>query len=209
MVIFDDKKFSVYYNDSKKEEFDVVISTLPTPVLVQVAGEVFPDDYVRRLRKVKYLAAANFIIQTDRPLIKDYYWLNISTDKIPFMVFVQHTNMIDKKYYGGKHLAYIGNYFDISSSPLASFNKKNAYDYFLPYLDKIKDENNKIDIKKSYWFSTPYAQPIYDKEFVQSKPDFRTPVKNFYVANLDMTYPYDRGTNYAVKLGRQVAELIN
>jgi len=57
-------------------------------------------------------------------------------------------------------------------------------------------------------FKAPFAQPIFDKEFVKNKPYFITPVKNFFIANLDMTYPYDRGTNYAVKLGKEVAKFI-
>jgi len=29
-----------------------------------------------------------------------------------------------------------------------------------------------------------------------------------FVANMDMTYPYDRGTNYAVKLGKDVSGFV-
>jgi len=68
--------------------------------------------------------------------------------------------------------------------------------------------NSKFLILNSFLFKAPFAQPIFDKEFIKNKPDFITPTKNFFIANLDMTYPYDRGTNYAVKLGKEVAELI-
>ena len=52
------------------------------------------------------------------------------------------------------------------------------------------------------------AQPIFDKEFLKLKPTFQSPVDGFYIANMDMTYPYDRATNYAVQLGRTVAGMI-
>ena len=83
-------------------------------------------------------------------------------------------------------------------------NKEEALQFFLPYLQRI---NTKYQIlnTKYYLFKAPWAQPIFDRDFIQNKPDFETPVKNFFIANLDMTYPYDRGTNYAVKLGRDVA----
>jgi hypothetical protein len=58
-------------------------------------------------------------------------------------------------------------------------------------------------------FRAPFAQPIFDKNFLKYKPNFFTPAKNFYIANLDMTYPYDRGTNYAVKLGKEINKIIS
>ena len=84
--------------------------------------------------------------------------------------------------------------------------KEELINYCLPHLKKIN--NQQLTIKNSYLFHGPFAQPIYDRDFLKIKPDFITPVKNFYIANLDMTYPYDRGTNYAVKLGREVSELV-
>lgn len=36
-------------------------------------------------------------------------------------------------------------------------------------------------------------------------PRLQTSDPGLVIANLDMTYPYDRGTNYAVRLGRQAA----
>jgi protoporphyrinogen oxidase len=66
----------------------------------------------------------------------------------------------------------------------------------------------KINLIDSFLFKAKYAQPIFDKEFIKVKPDFQSPVENFYIANLDMTYPYDRGTNYAVKLGKEAAKII-
>ena len=79
--------------------------------------------------------------------------------------------------------------------------------FISPYLKKI-NPNYSLLTTDYYLFHGPFAQPIFDKEFIKNKPQFITPVKNFYIANLDMTYPYDRGTNYAVKLGRDVSNLI-
>jgi hypothetical protein len=53
-----------------------------------------------------------------------------------------------------------------------------------------------------------WRQPIFDATFIQNKPDFITSTPGFIIANLDMTYPYDRGTNYAVQLGNKAAEIV-
>lgn len=187
------------------QRFDAVISTLPTPVLLKTVDVTLPKEYKKRLSRLKYLHAVNLILETEAPILDKTYWLNSTDAKLPFMVVVQQTNYIDKQYYGNKHIAYVAEYVD-TDNKLLKMDKEEIIKYYLPYLNKIS--HSSISISRSFLFKAPFAQPIFDKDFVKNKPDFITPVKNFYIANLDMTYPYDRGTNYAVKLGREVAKLI-
>ncbi len=184
--------------------YDVVVSTLPTPVLTKISQTILPKSYLDQLSKIKYLHALTLILETDNPILDKTYWLNISTPKIPIMGIVQHTNFIDKKHYGNKHIAYLGWYLK-REDKLMNMEKDELVKFVKPYLKIL---NSKFSILNSFLFKAPFAQPIFDKNFVKNKPSFITPVKNFFIANLDMTYPYDRGTNYAVKLGKQVAEMI-
>jgi protoporphyrinogen oxidase len=187
------------------QEFDLVISTLPTPITAKIAQKIFPAKFTHNLRKLSYLSALTLILETDKPILEKTYWLNITTPKIPIMVLVQHTNFVDKKYYGGKHLAYLGWYLD-KDDKLWQMNDKDLLNFILPYLKQIS--NFQFQISNYYVFRAPFAQPIFDKNFIKYKPNFFTPAKNFYIANLDMTYPFDRGTNYAVKLGKDVVSKI-
>lgn len=187
------------------QAYDCVISTLPTPVLVKLGKNIFSKNYLNKFTKIKYLHAVTLIVETDKPILKKTYWLNIATDKVPIMIVAQHTNFIDKKYYGNKNIAYIGWYVD-SKSKLLSMDEKQISAFVKPYLEKIT--KYKLKINNSFLFKAPFAQPIFDKEFIKNKPNFLTPVKNFFIANLDMTYPYDRGTNYAVKLGRDITSIV-
>jgi len=190
-----------------KEDFDLVISTLPTPVLTKVSQTIFPKSYLDRLSKIKYLHALTLILETNKPILDKTYWLNISTPKIPIMGIVQHTNFMDKKNYGNKHISYLGWYVKLEDRKW-KMEDRELLDYIIPYLKKINPNFLISKFPNFYVFRAPFAQPIFDKNFVKNKPDFTTPVKNFFIANLDMTYPYDRGTNYAVKLGREVAKMI-
>ncbi|MBI3366249.1 hypothetical protein HY041_01300, partial [Candidatus Roizmanbacteria bacterium] len=186
------------------EQFDGVISTLPTLVMVKLTNRLFPSSYLRRFSKLNYLHAVVLILETKEPIFNKTYWLNVCTSKLPLMIVAQHTNFIDKQYYGHNHIAYVGWYVD-NESKLLSMNQKEMVNFVLPYLRIL---NPKLLIHNSYLFKGPFAQPVFDKEFVKNKPSFKTPIKNFYIANLDMTYPYDRGTNYAVKLGRDIAKIV-
>jgi len=187
------------------EEFDSVISTLPTIIMSKLTSSIFSQNYLEKFTKLRYLHAVVLILETKQPILKDTYWLNVCTPKIPLMLIGQHTNFIDKKHYGGNHLVYIGWYLE-RDNPLFKMSKEEVVEYCSPHLNKVS--NFKLKIINSFLFYGPFAQPIFDRDFVKNKPDFITPVKNFYIANLDMTYPYDRGTNYAVKLGRDVAAML-
>jgi len=131
--------------------------------------------------------------------------LNICAEDIPLMFVGQHTNFVDPKHYGGNHLAYIGYYLERDDYRM-NMTQEELVAFVEPYLKKISKKSYKL--LHSYNFKGPFAQPIFDAEFLKHKPEFITPTKNFFIANLDMTYPYDRGTNYAVKLGKEVAALV-
>ncbi len=186
-------------------EYDKVISTLPSPILYRLTSDLFSKEYLSRFDRLKYLNAITLILETDKQILDKIYWLNICVEKIPFMILAQHTNFADKKNYDGRHLAYVGWYVNNEDEKL-KMKSKEIIKLVLPHLRKIS--NSKFQILNSFLFKAPWAQPIFDKEFEKNKPDFITPDKNFFIANLDMTYPYDRGTNYAVKLGKEVVELI-
>jgi len=198
------KQFVIWYGNDQNSNFDMVVSTLPTPILIKVGENLFPKDYLLRLKKIKYLHGTTLILQTGKPLFEKTYWVNVNDKKLPFMVLVQHTNYIDNTYYGGQHILYIGDYVD-SDNKLLRMSAEEMVKYFLPYLKKI-NPNYGNDLKTPYFFKTYHAQPIFDKEFLKNKPEFTTPIKNFYIANLDMTYPYDRGTNYAVATAKNLVE---
>lgn len=187
------------------EFFDAVISTLPTPIFLSVLGEELPVPYKKQLGKIKYLNAVNLILETEQPFFEKEYWVNMCDKKAPMMVLVQHTNFIEKKHYGNKHLLYCANYVE-KEHPLWAMTQDDIVGYHLPYIQKIS--NNKQSITQARVFKAPFAQPLFDRQFPSRMPQFITPLKNLFIANLDMTYPYDRGTNYAVKLGRSVAQLI-
>lgn len=192
-------------NNRSTETFDVVVSTLPSPILNKVGEKVLPNTYLSKLKNLEYLSALVIILETDKPILPTTYWLNICAPDIPIMFVGQHTNFIDKKYYGGKNLAYAANYLR-PDDPLLKQSDEEVAKHYISNIEKVT--RYKLPVTRYWIFRAPFAQPVFDKNFLKNKPDFITPTKNFYVANLDMTYPYDRGTNYAVRLGRQVAEMI-
>jgi len=62
---------------------------------------------------------------------------------------------------------------------------------------------------KGFWaFREAYAQPVPFVNHSQHLPPIHTPLPGLYFASKSHVYPWDRGTNYAVRLGREVARLM-
>jgi len=63
-------------------------------------------------------------------------------------------------------------------------------------------------IKRVHISRTDYAQPVIVQQYSKILPEIETPVENLYLASMAQIYPEDRGQNYSVRLGKQVANMI-
>ncbi|MFA6005775.1 MAG: FAD-dependent oxidoreductase [Patescibacteria group bacterium] len=190
------KKSELFKNSElETENYDVLINTLPSPIFLKLEKNILPDNYRTRLAGIKYLGAQTVILETKEPVLDKTYWLNLTQKNNPWMVAIQHTNFMDKKHFNGHHLFYLATY---TNKPLT-----------FRHSDIQTRDARPSDIIKKWEFTIPYAQPIYTTNFIDHVPHYKTPVPGLYFANMEMTYPYDRGTNYAVKVGREVARIVN
>lgn len=192
-------------NSQFLKSFDKIIVTLPTPVFTKIAPNL-PKSYTKKLASIPHLHALNLILILKEPFLKNTYWLNITDTSFPFLVLAEHTNFMDPKYYGGKHILYIGNYLP-EGHPYLKMSPQELSQIYKPYLQKI-NPSLPLSPLSSHLFLQPFAQPVVTPDYPKLLPDFKTPIKNVYLANLDMVYPWDRGTNYAIELGKKVVKEI-
>ncbi|MBI2404566.1 FAD-dependent oxidoreductase [Candidatus Gottesmanbacteria bacterium] len=186
------------------DKFDKFLITVPTPIAARLVK--FPTSYIQPLLKIPHLHAQTLILETTKPILKDVYWLNIADRSFPFLAVVAHTNFMDKKHYGSRHLTYFGNYLP-QDHPYLSMTKPQILKIFLPFIKRLI-RNSSIVIHNSYLFSAPFAQPVHQRHYSKIAPTIQTPIPHLYLANLDSIYPWDRGTNYAVELGQRAAREI-
>jgi hypothetical protein len=64
-------------------------------------------------------------------------------------------------------------------------------------------------VREKHFFRFANAQHIVEGNYVKKIPGTKTPLANVYLSNFSQIYPEDRGTNYAVREGEKVAELID
>lgn len=183
------------------DPFDLVLATVPSfdfPKLVEL-----PDDYRCKLESVHYLAAVVVILELEHPLT-GIYWMNIADRSVPFLGIIEHTNLMPRELYGGNHVAYLTNYLD-RADPMFQMSQAELLDTYLPHLSKFNPAFERRWVKRVHYNSVSAAQPIIGPNYSKQLPPHKTPVDRLWLANTTQIYPEDRGTNYSVRMGREVA----
>ncbi len=189
----------------EEREYDAVLATTPSYVFTRLVPPM-PDEYQRMLTGVDYLSAVLLVLELDRPLTTKY-WLNIADQDMPFVAIIEHTNMIDKSLYGGRHIVYISNYPD-RNSELYRKEPEELLELFAPHLRKLNPDFELSWVQKHHHHRVDGAQPIIGRNYSQRIPPHRTPVQGLYLANTTQIFPEDRGTNYSIRMGRQVVRMM-
>ncbi|HEU0166680.1 MAG TPA: FAD-dependent oxidoreductase, partial [Chloroflexota bacterium] len=120
---------------------------------------------------------------------------------------IEHTNFMPPERYNSKHILYLSRYM-AADDPLLQLSKDALLAHYLPHLRRINPAFDESWIRDTWLFKDSQAQPIITVGYKALQPSFRTPVPDLFVINTTQIYPEDRGTNYAVRLGRQVAALM-
>jgi protoporphyrinogen oxidase len=187
-------------------EFDAVICT-SSPALTARLCPDLPDTYAAQLRALKSMGAVVLILSL-RHRLTSYYWHNLPKDAgFPFLAMVEHTNFIDREHYGGDHLIYCGDYLD-TGHEYFKLSKEELLERFLPSLQRFNPSFDRSWVKETWLWRANYAQPVPPLNHSANIPAIRTPVRGLYFASMSQVYPWDRGTNYAVEIGRRTARLL-
>ena len=191
----------------KTQDFDRVICTLPTPLFLRITKGL-PSNYVSRLKPLKGLGAVNLVLVLKKPFLPGHeYWLNVNQEGFPFLAVVEHTNLVSSKNYGNNTVIYVGNYLE-SFHKYFGYEAQQLVEEFLPYLRKINPNFGKSMVVRSFVFKTPFAQPVVPLNYSKMLPSITTPIEGLFLANIQQVYPWDRGTNYAVELGKKAASYV-
>ncbi len=190
------------------ERFDRVLATVPSAVLAKLIDDRRATDpaYFEQLESIDYLSAAVMVLATDQE-ISPYYWHNINTPNAPFVVFLSLTALIGTERFDGKHVYYIGDYVPAEHRYMSATDDEMR-DHWYSELAKIFPAFDRDRIVEDRLFRFHHAQHIVDVGFENKLVDHQTPCPGVLLANFSQIYPMDRGTNYAVKDGIDMADRI-
>jgi protoporphyrinogen oxidase len=199
-------------------QFDKVVFTTPTETFLKIMGNKLPEDYRQKLKQLKMIGVLNLVLTLKESFLKDdTYWLNVNDNSFPFVAVVEHTNFVNKAYYGNHQILYVGGYYP-QNHRYFKMSKEAILKEWLPYLQKINPDFNPLfnseGIPRSglinySLFINLQAQPIVPLNYSKFIPSYQTPVKNVFLACMQQIYPWDRGANYAIEEGEKIAQLVN
>lgn len=186
---------------------DRVLATC-SPRMLKERTPTLPASYTAELDKLVSMGAVVMVLALKRQVTREHYWINIpKREGFPFLAFVEHTNYVDAEHYGGDTLVYCGDYLPPDHAYF-EMPAEALLERFIPGIQRINPAFNR-DWVRGYWkFSEIYAQPVPFVNHSVAIPPIQTPIPNLAMANISQVYPWDRGTNYAVEIGRRAARLI-
>lgn len=186
--------------------FDAVVCTVANKIFRRIVPGL-PEDYASKLEGVPYQDAL-CLLMTLKHSLSDRYWLNVNDRTIPFLAVIEHTNLIERERYGGHHVVYVSNYLD-KESPLLGMSEQELFEMYVPHLKRINPAFDESWINDRWLFHGRDAQPVFTVGAGARIPDHRTPVPGLYLANMSQIYPQDRGQNYSILLGEDIAEMVS
>jgi len=190
------------------ESFDKVLVTTSPNLMAKLCLDL-PENYLKGLLELKSMGAVVMTLALKHSLSKDgYYWFNVPKDEgYPFLALVEHTNFVPKEKFGGDRIIYAGDYLELGHEYFSMSNDE-LLDRFIPAFQKFNPAFEKDWIKKVWVTKTNYAQPVPLVGHSKNIPAIQTPIDGLYFASMSQVYPWDRGTNFAVEIGRRAARMI-
>jgi len=189
----------------KEEIFDKVIITTVSPTANFLIKSELPQKLRNHLKSIDQLGAVCIILEL-KHFMQSEYWLNLCDKKSKVLVMVEHTNMIDKKHYGGRTILYLANYLH-RDDPRFKTADEDVLKEYTQILKKINNNFKDSWILKSYISRVPRAQTIFSTGALKTLPPFKL-TENIYMANIDQMYPHDRNLDQGIELGKKVASMI-
>jgi len=205
-LLVKDGKVTELHAAGEKLKVDAVIATPALPIIADLIESHVTQRYVEQLRRIKYLGNVCLVLELDTGL-SDIYWLNVNEPDFPYVGIIEHTNFEPPDTYGGHHIVYLSKYLN-STDDLFRLRDDELLQFTIPYLRRMFPGFEQKWVLAHHVWRSHYSQPVIERNFSQLVPDHETPLRNFYIATMAQIYPEDRGTNYAIREGRNMGSLV-
>ncbi len=194
--------------DGVKHAYDAVVCTTPSHIFRRLIAQdtQATPAYLEQLQSMQYLGALCAVFSSTQSL-SPYYWHNIHDTHAPFLVFLQHTNLVSPAAYQNQHVYYLGTYLP-HDHVLFTTPEAQVQEQFFRYLQRCFSDFDASQVTSFHLSHFPNAQHVVDTRYRRIRPDVQTPLRNVFLSNFSQIFPEDRGTNFAVRAGEDVARLV-
>lgn len=203
-VVADGKHVTAVSTDNGDVRGDKFLFTPSFPLIADMFQGVASEEWLAKLRRVKYLGNMCLVLRLKHSL-SDTYWLNVNDPGFPFVGVIEHTNFDTPDNYKGTHIAYLSRYL-ATQDPVWEYSDEQYLNFALDHLKRMFPNFEKSWIVDYKVWRSEFAQPVTERDYSQYLPDSKTPYENALISTMAQIYPEDRGTNYAIREGRAIAK---
>jgi protoporphyrinogen oxidase len=190
------------------QAYDQVLVTTSPGLLAKLAPGL-AGEYLQGLLGLKHMGAVVMTLALKYAVSEQgYYWFNIPKRAgFPFLALVEHSNYLSPEHFGGEHIVYCGDYLE-AGHEYFGLSDEELLERFIPGIQRINPNFTREWVSAMWVHRTNYAQPVPLLNHSQNIPSIETPIPGLYFASMSQVYPWDRGTNFAVEIGRRAARLM-
>jgi len=173
------------------------------PIIARILQNAADQEWLASLRKVNYLANICLVLRLKQSL-SSTYWLNVNDLGFPFVGVIEHTNLDAPHNYNDSHIAFLSRYL-AKEDPVWSYSDQDYFEFALAHLKRMFPQLDPSWVIEYNVCRADYAQPVTERNYSQYVPGHKTPFDNAHISTMAQIYPEDRGTNYAIREGREIA----
>jgi protoporphyrinogen oxidase len=175
-----------------------------------IIGKIFQGSphkaWLQQLSRVRYLGNMCLVLKLDRSL-SETYWINVNDPGFPFVGVIEHTNFDSPQNYGGNRIAFLSKYLSTADT-IWEYSDAQYLDFALQHLQRMFPQMKREWVIEYRVWRSEYAQPVTERDYSKYVPGKQTPYTNATICTMAHVYPEDRGTNYAIRDGQEIAEKI-
>jgi protoporphyrinogen oxidase len=170
----------ISFTNGTVEEFDNVISTLPSGISASLCNGL-SDPEIQRLNNIEYLGVICVAVLLDKS-ISPFYVTNITDTWIPFTGVIEMSALVDKKHFGGNALVYLPKYVS-PEDPLFSQTDEEIKSYFTGIFMKMYPWLTAENFKFTGVGRAKHVITVSKLGYSEMLPEIKTSIPGVYIIN--------------------------
>ncbi|PIU61393.1 MAG: hypothetical protein COS85_21155 [Armatimonadetes bacterium CG07_land_8_20_14_0_80_59_28] len=187
----------------------LLCSTIPLPALLPLIPERLPPPQARALallKDVEYIGIVCALLNMSRPLTNSF-WVNVNDSHVPFNGLIEYTRLNRHFDAGRTHLLYIP--FYVPSTDEGFLKPDDVFlDECFTSLKRIEPTFDRRWVLSCLVSRAVNVQPVCKTDFANRVPAKRGPLEGLFVSDSCQLYPEDRTLSGMVRLGTEMAEMV-
>jgi len=181
----------------KRDEFDRVVLTTPSPVISRLCPGLSRDEH-RRHNALQYQGIVCASVLLKRPLDR-FYVTNITDDWVPFTAVIEMSTLVDRAEFGGNSLVYLPKYV-APDDPLFQESDDSIQERFVAALERMYPHFQRDDILAFRISRVRNVVSLSTLDYSNHLPPMRTSMPGVFAVNSAHIVNGTLNVNETVKL---------